>query len=202
MGIGLVPQLTGDGGLFKRLSIGGWGATAGEDAKMSMQSTETRESWGWFGGPGETASKVQASNTKFTKVSEPTSDTSPSPESYIAPLRSAISQSKFDAALVKRLISLRVQLSTAKMGWVEEFVRDDGGMKVFGELLRVIVDEMGRERDGTMKGRGRKSDGGEEVTVVLEVVKCLRVLLNTEVGHEVELNTYAVVLIIFLVAWI
>lgn len=76
-----------------------------------------------------------------------------------------------DSKLAKHLISLRVHLSTAKLIWIEEFLTEEQGMDAIGALLANLVG----------KGGKRKKLADVEATVLLEVIKCLRVLLNTEV---------------------
>lgn len=73
--------------------------------------------------------------------------------------------------LVKHLISLRVHLSTAQLVWIEEFLRDEKGMDALGTLLAGLVGKGGKRRALT----------DNEESVLLELVKSLRVLLNTEV---------------------
>lgn len=73
--------------------------------------------------------------------------------------------------MVKHLIPLRVHLSTANLAWIGEFVDERGGLEVLGGVLAGLVG----------KGGKRKRLGDVEEMVLLEVVKCLRVLLNTEV---------------------
>ena len=188
LGTGIVPQLTGDGGLFKRFSVGSWGSGGGGDeTKSPTRDEEVRASWGWWGSSssGDTSGEIVPTNnrdasSKIENRPKSHSDTSPSIEQYTTPLQSAISRGKFDGTLVKQLISLRVQLSTAKIGWVEVFVKDKRSMDVLSELLRVVVD------DGVVGG-GVGADV-EGVFVMLETVKCLRVLFNTEVGLITSLN--------------
>ena len=78
-----------------------------------------------------------------------------------------------DTKLVKHLISLRVHLSTANLAWIEDFVTTESGMNVLSDLLARLVS----------KGGKRKKLSEVEDTVLLEVIKCLRALLNTEVCH-------------------
>jgi diaphanous 1 len=75
--------------------------------------------------------------------------------------------------LAKHLISLRVHLSTVKLAWIECFVGEQSGMDALGTLLIGLVG----------KGDTRKLTDTEE-TVLLEVVRCQRVLLNTEVSNS------------------
>ncbi|KAG8880257.1 hypothetical protein FRB97_000969 [Tulasnella sp. 331] len=76
--------------------------------------------------------------------------------------------------LAKHLISLRVHLSTAKLTWIEKFVKEERGMDLLGGVLDGLV--------GTDKKRRKL--GEIDDTVLGEVVKCFRVLLNTEPGFE------------------
>lgn len=78
-----------------------------------------------------------------------------------------------DSRLAKHLISLRVHLSTAQLAWIECFVAKHNGMDALGTLLYGLVGKGGKRR--------KLSD--TEETVLLELVKCLRVLLNTEVRN-------------------
>jgi hypothetical protein len=77
-----------------------------------------------------------------------------------------------DMKLVKHLISLRVHVSTANIAWIEEFVRQEQGIEALGNILATLVS----------KGGKRKILTEVESTILFELVKCLRVLLNTEVG--------------------
>ena len=76
-----------------------------------------------------------------------------------------------DMKLVKHLISLRVHLSTASLTWIEEFVLEKRGIEVLSTLLAGLVSKSGK----------RKALTEVESTVLFELIKCLRVLLNTEV---------------------
>ena len=77
-----------------------------------------------------------------------------------------------DIKLVKHLIALRVQLSTAQLAFIQNFVGPQKGLDALGQLLAGLVG----------KGRKKKTLGEVENTVLLETVKCLQVLLNTEVS--------------------
>lgn len=79
-----------------------------------------------------------------------------------------------DMKLVKHLISLRVHLSTASLTWIEEFIQERKGMDVLGILLAGLVGKSGK----------RKALTEVESTVLFELIKCLRVLLNTEVRRH------------------
>jgi len=188
----LVPQLTGDSGVFKRFSIVGWGAQApspltteatttpdpiqtrpmsplGRAASPPPQTPEasplvpqtTGGIWsGWFmSSKPKVADKVNGDKSKGQ-----------SPEWYVDGLR--LSKTA-DERLAKHLISLRVHLSTAKVAWIQQFVDDAQGMAELGNLLSSIISKAGR----------RKKLSETEAMVMLEIVKCLRVLLNTEPGY-------------------
>jgi len=90
------------------------------------------------------------------------------PQWYVDGLKSGRS---VDMKLVKHLISLRVHLSTASLTWIEEFVQERKGIDVLGTLLAGLVGKSGK----------RKALTEVESTVLFELTKCLRVLLNTEV---------------------
>jgi diaphanous 1 len=76
-----------------------------------------------------------------------------------------------DSRLAKHLISLRVHLSTAKLTWIERFLLEAKGMDALGALLMNLVGQ----------GSRRRKFGETEEIVLLEIAKCLRVLLNTQV---------------------
>jgi diaphanous 1 len=66
-------------------------------------------------------------------------------------------------ALTKTLIGLRVRLATEQLGWIKDFVDTCAGVAAISELLK--------------KNKSMEADDG----LKLECVKCLRILLNTEV---------------------
>lgn len=187
----LVPQLTGGSGFIKRFSIGGWGgaATPVMDGIMKHSSGEFNASSGSLSGEAEaqlemvseTIRPLQPQDTGGLWSSWWTSsggnatvdkglnkDISNSAKAYVDGIRGG---KVTDSKLVKHLISLRVHLSTAKLDWIEGFLTEAGGMDALGALLAGLVG----------KGGKRKKLTDIEITVLLEVIKCLRVLLNTEV---------------------
>jgi diaphanous 1 len=192
----LVPQLTGDAGLMRRFSLAGWGAggtapplvssesdrSSGEFASSAIgkgraqvekvveelqpiQPQTTGGLWGnwWASSGGENVVPGQKAGTK---------ETSKSARSYVEALRAG---RLVDTKLVKHLISLRVHLSTAKLAWIEEFAAKEKGLDALGTLLAGLVG----------KGGKRRNLNDVETTVLLELVKCLRVLLNTEVSLHI-----------------
>jgi diaphanous 1 len=100
---------------------------------------------------------------------DPNTDTSQTARWYVDGIRGG---KVTDTKLVKHLISLRVHLSTAKLIWIEEFSVEEHGMDALATLLAGLVG----------KGGKRKKLTDVEGTVLLELIKCLRVLLNTEVN--------------------
>ncbi|KAI0776213.1 FH2-domain-containing protein [Trametes elegans] len=189
----LVPQLTGDSGIMKRFSISGWSAVSPtptgppdsprssvdlgsrrrdsmvsiksptektpEPASIQPQSTGGLWSSWWMSSGGDKA------NGDKVKEAEKTAGW------YAAGIRNGRTT---DTKLVKHLISLRVHLSTANLAWVEEFVSAESGMNILSNLLVQLVS----------KGGKRKKLSEIEDTVLLETIKCLRALLNTEPGFR------------------
>lgn len=183
----LVPQLTGDSGIMKRFSIASWGSTSSPTSSPDRTSIDLshrrRDSAGSTKSQidGAAGSTLQPQSTGGLWSSWWTSsggekgavagakETEKTPKWYVDGLRSGQAT---DMKLVKHLISLRVHLSTASLVWIEEFVGEERGMEAIGKLLSGLVS----------KGGKRKKLADIEETVLLEIIKCLRVLLNTEVG--------------------
>ena len=183
----LVPQLTGDSGLIRRLSMGGWNSTTvaspstsgttrksdrTESNRTLVQETKATDepqplqpqttgglwsSWWASSGGEKTASKGQLKESK-------------SPKWYV----DGIKGKALDTKLVKHMISLRVHLSTARVFWVGEFVGAEGGLGVLSAVLAGLVGRAGK----------RKTLSDIEGAVLLEIMKILRVLSNTEVSMQ------------------
>ncbi|KZT71430.1 FH2-domain-containing protein [Daedalea quercina L-15889] len=190
----LVPQLTGDSGIMKRLSIASWGSagssspspaqrssgdfthrrrdSAGstksqvDGATPTLQPQSTGGLWSswWASSGGEKGAALGAKEAEKT------------PKWYVDGIRNGRAT---DMKLVKHLISLRVHLSTASLVWIEEFLSEENGMDAIGKILGGLVSKGGKRRKLT----------DIEETVLLEIIKCLRVLLNTEPGFSNVLNT-------------
>jgi diaphanous 1 len=185
----LVPQLTGDSAFMRRLSITGWGGSSaaspfsasgsnrkGEKLDPNSQSAQAHgakateepqplqpqttgglwSSW-WVSSGGEKAA-TQGRNSKEAKT----------PKWYV----DRIKGKTLDTKLVKNLISLRVHLSTARVFWVKEFVETEAGLDALGAILASLVGRAGK----------RKHLSDMEAAVLLEIIKILRVLSNTEVS--------------------
>lgn len=103
----------------------------------------------------------------------------------------ALLDSKFEKNrkdLVKHLISLRVTLSSAKLGWIDCFLNQNG-LEAFEKTLKVETDSLiNFERKDKDKGLSSKVWGNEgerkEMSDIVmgECIKCLRTLMNTEVS--------------------
>ncbi|KAJ9477578.1 BNI1-related protein 1 [Pseudozyma hubeiensis] len=83
--------------------------------------------------------------------------------------------------LFKHLLSLRVTLSSAKLSWIDSFLYCDG----LG-ALEVIMQQ---ETDGIVGGLGSNRSKQPERkdmsdAILLEAIKCLRTLMNIELGFE------------------
>jgi diaphanous 1 len=176
----LVPQLTGDSGFMRRLSITGWGGSSaasplsasssnrkGEKLDPNSQSEEpqplqpqtTGGLWStWWISSGGEKSATQDKDAKEAKT----------PKWYV----DRIKGKTLDTKLVKNLISLRVHLSTARVFWVKEFVETEAGLDALSSILASLVGRAGK----------RKHLSDVEGVVLLEIIKILRVLSNTEVS--------------------
>ncbi|KAJ6572601.1 hypothetical protein B0H10DRAFT_2106751 [Mycena sp. CBHHK59/15] len=189
----LVPQLTGDAGLMRRFSITGWGASAPAPPIVASESGRSSGEFD-FGAGGSPQGKGQAQAEKIVEEMQPlqpqstgglwsiwwrTKEIAKSAKWYVDGLRT----NKMDVKLVKHLISLRVHLSTAQLLWIQEFVGGEHGLDVLGTLLASLV----------AKGGKRRTLTEVETTVLLEVIKCLRVLLNTEAGFTQVLASPTVI---------
>lgn len=190
----LVPQLTGDASIMKRFSIAGWGAGASAPSTSSPESPRASVDFGH--GRRDSIASLKSVTDKVTEPSpiQPQStgglwsswwntsggasgsqkETEKSANWYAMGIRNGRTT---DTKLVKHLISLRVHLSTANLAWIEDFVTTESGMNVLSDLLSLLVS----------KGGKRKKLSEVEDTVLLEVIKCLRTLLNTEVRSSLLL---------------
>ena len=186
----LVPQLTGDSGFMRRLSITGWGSTnttSSSSASTSIRKEET---------PGPSWASTQTQATEAPQPLQPQTTGGLWSSWWVSSggEKSATSQSKcltkeakapkwyvdsikgktLDTKLVKLLISLRVHLSTARVFWVKEFVETEAGLDALSAILTSLVGRAGK----------RKHLTDIEDAVLLEIMKILRVLSNTEVSRH------------------
>ncbi|BGP44533.1 hypothetical protein JCM10450v2_000347 [Rhodotorula kratochvilovae] len=131
---------------------------------LQSQETGTSSSWtSWWTSPSNATGTGQAS-------SEQAKD---SPQFYRDQLRSTkITQ----RSLAKHLIALRVRLSTAKLAWTEDFVDAAQGLDALEELLaKVALKKADKEAAPPTE---------EEKMVQVECVRCLRALMNTDIGFQ------------------
>lgn len=102
------------------------------------------------------------------------------PEFYIEKL---LQKSILSKPLAERLQSLRVTLTTAKLSWIKDFIDCDG--------LAALENVLERYTTGTKRSISRNSDHDDRIQS--ECIRCLRVLLNTEV---VNLLIYTIVFLL------
>lgn len=179
----LVPQLTGDTGFMKRFSIAGWAASTSppesrrSSAELPLKRHDTGGQAKIIGDTVPETTPIVPQSTGGLWSSWWTSsggdkaqkDIEKTPKWYADGIRS---DKPADIKLVKHLISLRVHISTANLAWVEEFVDESQGIDALGKLLSSLV----------AKGGKRRKLREVEETVLLETIKCVRVLLNTDVS--------------------
>lgn len=181
----LVPQLSGDSGFFKRFSsFPTWGSTTSPPSPSV--NTKSRSSGDFATGsrfalPSEKVEDAQPVQSQATGSMFSTwwaalggetatdNEHSTSARAYVDGIRKSRNA---DSKLAKHLISLRVHLSTAKLPWIETFIAEEGIIAISGLLSSLVG-----------KGGKRKVLTDSENSVLLEVIKSLRVLLNTEVRH-------------------
>lgn len=188
----LIPQLTGDNGLISRMSIVGWGSSSTAPAVITSGPNGSNGEFSPTGSPKARVSKVaeemqplqpqstgslwsswwaSSGGDKSSTISNKNGnkETTKSAKWYIDGLRIGKTP---DMKLVTHLITLRVHLSTAKLAFIQDFIGVEKGLASLGILLAGLVG----------KGGKRKVLSELEVTVLLEILKCLRVLLNTDVS--------------------
>lgn len=169
---------------FSMASITSWGADSISDGGGTLSSaTGTGSSddssgsptldsmntggtfWGsWWGGGGA-SSAAQATAAAGDKI----------PSSYIPALQGKLSRQE----LVKQLIALRVTLASAKLSDVADFVSSTStGLLALEAILA--------RESGALVKRTSREDMSD--SVIGEVVKCLRGVMNTESGFEAVLG--------------
>ncbi|KAL4076318.1 armadillo-type protein [Scleroderma citrinum] len=179
----LLSQFSGDSSILKRLStFSTWSANTptpqpSYDSKGFSGEFE-RSTTPQLSAPSQPQTTGGVFSSLWTILGgEPMvkADNDVSARAYVDGLRKARS---LDAKCVNYLISLRVHLSTAKLEWIESFLAEDG-MVAITELLSSLTAKAGKQRVLT--------DG--EGSVLLELIRCLRVLLNTQPGFNSALIT-------------
>lgn len=183
----VVPNSTGDSGIMRRFSF--WGTSDTLKTELVPQDVPSDRStspvklnagtsipqsagsiWsGWW------ASSGLISNGKAAGLARDHT----SALSYVHGIKEARPN---DPRLVKHLISLRVHLSTAMVAWVEDFIFNEHGLDAFAALLSKIVYVGGRPRAA-----------GFESAALLEIIKCMRVLLNTGAGFKAVVNSPTII---------
>jgi hypothetical protein len=131
-----------------------------EPQPLQPQTTGGLWSSWWVSSGGVKNATAQSMNTKEANT----------PKWYV----DRIKGKNLDTKLVKTLISLRVHLSTARVFWVKEFLGTEAGLDVLSVILAGLVGRAGK----------RKHLSDMEGAVLLEIIKILRVLSNTEVSQR------------------
>ncbi|SPO39803.1 related to Diaphanous protein homolog 1 [Pseudozyma flocculosa] len=157
----LTAQKTGASEAFGDLKANHTGSSAG--LASSLWSS-------WWGAP---AGSSTTGATNAGSVSDKSS-----PAYYVSQLREGKLGRK---DLVKHLLSLRVTLSSAKLTWIDGFLNEDG-LETLEEVMRVETDSFTSSLDATKGKRAERKEMSD--TLLLEAVKCLRTLMNTELGFE------------------
>ncbi|GEM06116.1 hypothetical protein Rt10032_c01g0133 [Rhodotorula toruloides] len=132
-------------------------------SRIQTHSTGTSSSWASWWSTTSTATGTGQPSSRVAKDS---------PQFYADQLRSTKITSR---SLAKHLIALRVRLATAKLAWAADFVNDAEGLAALDGVLARSMRHGTREADDLSE---------EEKTVQAECVKCLRAVLNTELGFS------------------
>lgn len=86
------------------------------------------------------------------------------------------------ANLAKHLIALRVRLATAALSWIQEFLLKDG-LAALEKVLRTFTSK-------TSSATGRDGITEMDASVQTEAIRCLRIILNTEVNQVLACNVH------------
>lgn len=78
------------------------------------------------------------------------------------------------AQLAKHLIALRVRLATAALSWIQDFLQHDG-LAALEKVLRIFTCK-------TVTATGRDGITEMDESIQTEAIRCLRIILNTEVS--------------------
>ncbi|PWZ03137.1 hypothetical protein BCV70DRAFT_12160 [Testicularia cyperi] len=124
----------------------------------------------WWGAAGSTGGVNGASSSSAADRSGAVS--------YVAKLQDGKISRK---DLVKHLLSLRVALSSAKLAWIDEFL-DAEGLQAIERIMQLETEGFVASLNVDRSRRTERKDLSD--TILLEAVKCLRTLMNTELGFE------------------
>ncbi|KAJ7490265.1 armadillo-type protein [Mycena galericulata] len=194
----LVPQLTGD--VVRRFSIvAGWGAAAaptppvvtsepgrvGEESDSGASGTPQRRGQTQAEKIVEEIQPLQPQSTGgrwnilWTSSGGDKAGASGGYKETAKAMVGKLRTSKMDMKLAKHLISLRIHLTTENLAWMQEFVGEEHGLDVMANLLAGLVG----------KGGKRRTLNEAESTILLEVIKCLRVFTLTEGFDQIFLSS-------------
>ncbi|KAJ3796793.1 armadillo-type protein [Lentinula aff. detonsa] len=182
----LAPHLTGDS-VMRRLSLSSWNSTSLEETLDQATATDSSQTQMPTNSVTATESHPQPVASQSTgslwsslwmlsggdKSDRYSSDgdkkKTKSAKWYVDQLKSGKLRGDRLQALV---LGLRVQLSTANLVWVQDFIEVERGMDQLDVLLVDFV------------GKGPKSRvlSETDASTLLETAKCFRALLNTDVG--------------------
>ncbi|RUP44783.1 armadillo-type protein [Jimgerdemannia flammicorona] len=124
--------------------------------------------WSWF---------AHASTTSQNPKTEDPQTKNPA-QGYVEEITT---ESTSVEAFVKHLTSLRLVLSTAKISWIKEFLDECNGLAALEAVLEKFL----------VQGKRNNYNAGipdVNENVALECVRCLRALLNTDVGFARVVN--------------
>ncbi len=83
--------------------------------------------------------------------------------------------------LFKHLLSLRVTLSSAKLSWIDSFLHCDG-LGALEHIMQLETDGIVNSLNSKQAKHAERKDMSD--AILLEAVKCLRTLMNVELGFE------------------
>ena len=128
-----------------------------------LQTATGWSSWFSAGSPAKPSTAVphQAAGTAAKDT----------PEFYVSQI---VNGKLARASLAKHLIALRVRLSTAALNWTQEFLLKDG-LAALEKVLRTFTSK-------TTPPTGRDGTTQMDASVQIEAIRCLRIILNTEVS--------------------
>ncbi|KAG9076931.1 hypothetical protein FS749_011224, partial [Ceratobasidium sp. UAMH 11750] len=152
-----------------------------EESPSPSTPPPTNSLWAsWWGGPGPVTAEGERSKgdngksaiaelTRVGQASSPPSEGRSTVDPYVAGIVGGKANS---TTLVKHLVSLRIHAATAKLDWIQDFVGRSKGMEAISSLITSLV--------GKREKRWHLTQS--ESLVLLECVKCLRVVVNTDLG--------------------
>lgn len=127
-----------------------------------LQTATGWSSWFSAGSPAKPSASSTSASTPTAK------DT---PAFYISQI---VDGKLARANLAKHLIALRVRLATAVLSWIQDFLQHDG-LGALEKVLRTFTAK-------TSSSNTRDSVTEMDESIQIEAIRCLRIILNTEVS--------------------